>query len=135
MSQENVETARRCVEAVNRRDVDGYLACCTKDVELRTAVVAVSGAHVGAEGIRRFFADLQDTAPDIRVDVERLEADGEDRVLGFERATVSGRSSGITVEEGILFWTVYDFADGRIKRIQVFTDRQEAALEAGGLRE
>ncbi len=134
MSQENVDTARRCVEALNRRDADGYLDCCTDDVELRTALVALEGAHEGAAGIRRFFADIADAAPDFWLEVERLEAVGPDRVLGFERGTASGRSSRVTLEEGIPFGSVYDFADGKIRRIQVFTDRQEA-LEAAGLSE
>jgi hypothetical protein len=82
--------------------------------------------------MRRFFDDIQDASPDFRVDVERIEAVGLDRVLAFERGTASGRSSGVALQEGIPFGTVYDFAEGKIKRIQVFTDRQQA-LEAAGL--
>jgi ketosteroid isomerase-like protein len=132
MSEENVDTARRCVEALNSRDLDAYLACCTDDVELRTALVAIEGAHVGAVGIQRFFADLRDTAPDFWLEVEHVEAVGEDRVLVFERGRASGRSSGVTLEEGIPFGAIYDFADGKIKRIRVFANRQEA-IEAAGL--
>jgi ketosteroid isomerase-like protein len=134
MSEENVETARRCVDALNRRDLGGYLACCTDDIELRSAAVAIEGPNVGADGIRRFFADIQDAAPDFWVDVERIEAVGLDRVLAFERGTASGRSSGVALQEGISFGTVYDFADRKIKRIRVFTDRQQA-LQAAGLPE
>jgi ketosteroid isomerase-like protein len=134
ISEENIETARRCVDALNRRDLGGYLACCTDDIELRSAAVAIEGPNVGADGIRRFFADIQDAAPDFRVDVERIEAVGPDRVLAFERGTASGRTSGVALEEGIAFGTVYDFADGKINRIRVFTDRQQA-LEAAGLSE
>jgi hypothetical protein len=36
MSQENVEVVKQVVEAINRRDIDGYLACCTEDVQLIT---------------------------------------------------------------------------------------------------
>jgi ketosteroid isomerase-like protein len=135
MSRENVEMARRCIDALNRRDLDDYLACCTNNVELVPATVAVEGAYAGPSGIRRFFADVQDTAPDFLLEVERLEAVGPDRVLAFERGTASGRTSGITfLEEGIPFGTVYDFAQGKVKRIRVFADRQ-VALEAAGLSE
>jgi hypothetical protein len=34
MSQENVVTIRRAIEAINARDIDAYLACCTENVEL-----------------------------------------------------------------------------------------------------
>jgi ketosteroid isomerase-like protein len=134
MSQENVDTVRRLVDSLNRRDVDGYLACCTDTVELRTALAELEGAHEGADGIRRFFADIQDSAPDFRLDLERLEVLGPDRVLGFVRGTASGRTSGITAEEGIPLGTVYDFDAGKIARIRVFTDRRDA-LEAVGLSE
>jgi ketosteroid isomerase-like protein len=135
MSRENVETARKCVDALNRRDADGYLACCMAEVELVPATVAVEGTYAGPDGIRRFFADVQDTAPDFRLDIERLEAVGPDRVLAFERGTASGRTSGINFrEQGIPFGTVYDLADGKIRRVRVFADRQKA-LEAVGLSE
>ena len=36
MSQENVEVVERAVAAVTAQDIDGYLACCIEDIELRT---------------------------------------------------------------------------------------------------
>ena len=134
MSRENVETVRKCVDALNQRNVDGYLACCTEEIELVPAPAALEGAYVGPNGIRRFFVDIQDTAPDFWLDFERLEAVGPDRVLSFERGTASGRSSGVGSGEGIPFWAVYDFTDGKVKRIRVFGERREA-LEAVGLSE
>ena len=41
MSQENVELIERAVAAINARDLDGYLACCTADIELHTPMAAV----------------------------------------------------------------------------------------------
>ena len=135
MSRENVEVVRRCVDALNDRDAQSYLSYCTSDVELIPATVAVEGAYLGASGIRRFFIDLQDTAPDFRLEIERLEALASGAVLSFERGSATGRASGITFEEqGIPFGTVYEFAEGRVARIRVFADRQKA-LEAVGLRE
>ena len=58
MSQENVELVKRAVASVNQRDIDGYLACCTEDVQLITPIADVSGAYDGRDGIRRFFADI-----------------------------------------------------------------------------
>ena len=131
MSRENVETAHRCVDALNRRDVDGYLACCTDNVEFVPATGPIEGAYEGRSGIERFFADLADTAPDIQVAIERSETIGQN-VLAFERAHASGRTSEVGGE--IDFTTVYEFAGLKIRRIQVFLDRQEA-LRAVGLRE
>jgi ketosteroid isomerase-like protein len=134
MSREKVETAGRCLDVVNRRDVDGYIACCTDEVELRTALVLLEGVLKGRDGIQRFFADIQDTAPDFWLDIERLEAVGSDRVLSFELGKATGRTSGVGFGEGIPLATVFDFAHGKIARFRVFADRAEA-LAAVGLRE
>jgi uncharacterized protein len=132
MSQENVEVVRRAVAAVNRRDIDGYLACCTDDVRLSTPLAEVAGAYDGPDGIRRFFTDISDTGPDFKLTIERLEAVGTDRVLALMEVTATGRASGIPQDAQT--GNVYDLVDGKIDRIQIFVDRQQA-LEAAGLRE
>src|SRR5829696_2900067 len=144
MSQENVEVVRRAIAAANERDVDRYLALCSEDIELQTPWTAVEGLYVGPDAIRRFFTDIRDTARDFHLNIERLESIGSDRVLAFLRAHVSGRASGITVgseslsseprHAGIPTGNVYDLSDGKIRRIRIFVDRDEA-LEAVGLRE
>ena len=132
MSQENVEVVKRAVGAINRRDIDGYLACCTEDVQLVTPVAEVGGAYDGPEGIRRFFTDIGDAAPDFKIVIESLEAVGPDRVFGFMRVLGTGRASGIPIENAT--GNVYDFAGGKIQRIRIFFDREQA-LKAAGLRE
>ena len=134
MSQENVEIVERAVAAVNDRDIDSYLACCTADVRMENANAPIEGAYEGADGIRRFFADMLDTAPDFRITIERLESIGTDRVLGFMRLNMSGRTSGIILGSDMPSANLYDFTDGKIKRVRIFFDRQEA-LEAAGLSE
>ena len=130
MSQENVEVVQRAIAAVNDRDIERYLACCTKDVELRTPLASIGGVYNGPEDIRRFFADIQDTSPDFRIDIERVEAIGGDQVLCFTRVTSTGRASGIPT--GVDAANIYDLDAGKIRRVQIFIDRQQA-LEAAGL--
>jgi ketosteroid isomerase-like protein len=132
MSQENVEIVKRAVAAINQRDIEGYLACCTDDVQLTTPTVEVGGTYDGPDGIRRFFTDIADASPDFKIVIESLEAVGADRVLGFMRVTGTGRASGIPIENPT--GNVYDFADTRIHRIRIFFDRNQA-LEAAGLSE
>ena len=132
MSRENVDLVRRAVAAVNARDIADYLADCTEDVELRTPLAPIGGVYEGPDGIRRFFADIEDMGPDLRLDLERVEAIGEDRVLAFLRVTASGRTTGIPTPAATT--NLYDIVDGTIRRIRIFLDRQEA-LEAAGLRD
>jgi ketosteroid isomerase-like protein len=143
MSQANVEVVRRAIAAVNERDVEGYLACCTDEIQLETPWTPVEGVYEGPAAIRRFFSDLDDTAPDFRLTIERVEAIGADRVLAFLRASATGRASGIrnagaasgsVSASGVPTANVYDLADGKINRIRIFLDREEA-LDAAGLRE
>jgi hypothetical protein len=131
MSQEKFEAVRTVVAGLNERDVDRYAACCTGDVELVPATGAIEGGYTGHRGIERFFADLGDAAPDMHLELERLEI-VEENVLAFERGSASGRVS--EVPGHIAFTTVYEFEGSKIRRIRVFLDRQQA-LEAVGLRE
>jgi ketosteroid isomerase-like protein len=132
MSQENVEIVKRAIAAVNERDVEGYLSCCTNEIKLSTPLVEIAGVYEGPDGIRRFFADVGDTGPDFQLTIERLEAIGPDRVLAFMRVAATGRASGIPQDART--GNVYDFANGKIERIRIFVDREQA-LEAAGLSE
>ena len=53
MSQENVELARRSIDAINRRDLDAYLALVDDDVEAVSRLAPIEGGHHGHDGIRR----------------------------------------------------------------------------------
>jgi hypothetical protein len=128
MSREDLVT--RAISAVNERDVEAYLGCCTDDVELHTPLADFTGINAGADGIRRFFADIEDAGPDFRLEVERLEL-VEARVLASLRVHVSGRSSGLQM--GGTTANVYDFEGDRIQRVRIFSDRAKA-LEAIGPR-
>jgi hypothetical protein len=127
MSHEHVEVVKRAVAAINDRDIDRYLGACTEDIELR--VGSMGGLYEGADDIRRFFADIQDTNPDFRLGLERVEAVGADRVLAFLHLTGSGRVSGIPTAADTA--NVYELVDGRIARVQIFFSRQEALAAVG----
>jgi ketosteroid isomerase-like protein len=142
ISQENVDVVRAVISAVNDRDLDRYLSHCTESIQLETPWAPVEGVYEGPEAMRRFFSDLRDTLPDFQLVIEGLEPVGADRVLALLRASATGRASGISAgadarsatSGDLPTATVYDFADGRVRRIRVFLDRQEA-FEAVGLNE
>src|SRR5438093_1205276 len=116
MPQENVEIVRRVIAALNARDLDGYLACCSEDVELRTPFEAVGGVYEGREGIKQWLADIEDASSDFRIELQRAEVVGADRVLAYMRVSSHGRVSGIAADSEST--NVYDFAAGKIKRIR-----------------
>ena len=130
MPQENVETVERAIATINARDIDAYLACLTEDVELLLPVVG--SQYVGADGIRRFFTDIEDVGPDFRIEVQSAQAVADNNVLAFLRVGSTGRASGIVTTAETA--NVYEFIDGKISRIRIFFDRAEA-LAAVGLAE
>jgi ketosteroid isomerase-like protein len=133
MSQENVELVERAVAAINARDIEGYLACCSDNVRLETPMASVGGVYEGTDGIRRYFADIEDAAPDFRIELDGVEAVGGEQVIAFLRTSGMGRASGILMAPPPLT-NVYDLLDGKLSRIRIFIDRQEA-LRAAGLEE
>jgi ketosteroid isomerase-like protein len=132
MSEKNAETVWRAIAAVNARNIDGYLSYCSDDVELHMPVEPFAGTYRGAEDIKRFFADIDDVAPDFTMDIHKLEAIGADRALASTHVTSTPRSGDIPVETDTT--TIYDFTDGRISCLRVFLDHNEA-LKAVGLEE
>ena len=128
MSQENVETVERAIAAINARDIDAYLACCTEKVQLLISE-SVGAEYLGADGIRRFFTDIEDVGPDFRIEVERVQAIGDSLVLALLRVSSTGRASGIVT--GAESATVYDFIDGKMNRIRIFLDRDEGVKAVG----
>jgi hypothetical protein len=142
MSQENVEVVQELISAVNDRDLERYLAHCTENIQLETPWAPVEGVYEGPDAIRRFFSDLRDTLPDFQLVIERLEPIGADRILALLRASATGRASGITAGADVLSATdrdmrtatLFHLVSGKVGRIRVFLDRQEA-FEAVGLQE
>ena len=131
MSQENVELARRSIDAINRRDLSAYLALMDDEIEAVSRLSAIEGNHRGHEGIRRWWEALFDTWPDFTVRVLDLRAISG-VTLGTVHLTGRGAGSDVPVE-----WTVW--AIGRWKGSKCvwwgnFRTRAEA-LEAVGLSE
>ena len=129
MSQENVRLVERAIAAINARDIEGYLACCTENVKLETPMAAVGGVYEGIDGIRRFLTDVEDAAPDFRMELDGVEEVSSKQVIAFLRNSSTGRASGIRMA-----WpqtNLYDLIDGKLSRIRIFVDRQEALKAVG----
>jgi hypothetical protein len=88
-------------------------------------LLPMAGAeYSGAEGIRRYFTDIEDIGPDFRIEVQRVQAIGDSNAIAFLRFGATGRASGIVT--GAESANVYDFIEGKIRRVRIFLDRTEA---------
>jgi ketosteroid isomerase-like protein len=130
VSQENVEVVRRLVAAVNAHDLEGYLACCSEEVELH--LPGVGQFYEGPDGIKRWFRDIEDAGPDFHIDLRDVNAISDNQVLAFLHVTSTGRASGVPVTAEST--NIYDLIDGKATQIRIFLDHTEA-LKAVGLEE
>jgi len=134
MSQKNVETMRRSLDAFDRRDRNAWLAFRHPQAEVVPAAVWPEVDVIrGPEAAWEFYVagtDPFDTAP--MADKAELVDAGADDVLVHYRHMLRGKASGAEVE--FVFWVAVTFRDGKIVRDHWFVDQAEA-LEAVGLSE
>jgi ketosteroid isomerase-like protein len=128
MSQENVEIVKRLIAALSERDGEGYVALCTSDVQMVSPVAAIEGTTVGTDGIRQFFSGLKEAWSEFHLDVERIQAVGDDRVLALMKLT-GVSEGGVPITQPLS--SVYELAAGRLCRVRVYLDRAEAVKAAG----
>ena len=133
MSQENVETARRAVDALNRRDLAALDSLWSEDGELHSRLAASEG-HVfrGQQGIRDYFVWLDEAFEEFRSEVVEIIDAGEDRVVALLTFSARGKASGVSLDQP--FGIVLTFQGERIARADSYFDRVDA-LEAAGLSE
>jgi ketosteroid isomerase-like protein len=127
---EKVAIVRRFAEAFNRLDMGYVLAWLDSDVELAEWPTG-PGAQIyhGHDGVQQALDSWFESWEWMRVEIlEVLETD--DRVLVTAHQRAVGKSSAIEVE--IRSFNVYTFRDGKVIRIELFTER-EPAFEAAGL--
>jgi ketosteroid isomerase-like protein len=132
MSQENVETYKRAVEAGNRLDIEALLEELDPEVEWYSAIAGLgSEVYRGSEGIRELFRDASQAFTRMTLEVSDVRDLG-DRALALGRLRTRGHESGVQTE--VSFNQLVDFKRGKVIRLRTFLDRDEA-LEAAGLEE
>jgi ketosteroid isomerase-like protein len=68
-----VELIYRAFDALNRRDLDAYLALTDEDIEFVPRISAIEGESVyrGHDGVRRWWSSLLDVFPDYSMHLVR----------------------------------------------------------------
>jgi ketosteroid isomerase-like protein len=128
VSEQNVETLRRLVDAINADEIPTDVM--TPDCEVRNATTAVTDAtYIGYEGALKWRQDLFDVVEDARLEIDEVLAEGPDYVVTATRLTGRGSSSGAPVE---LRWaSVFWFRDGKIALTVGYNRRREALAAVG----
>ena len=136
MSQENVDVVRAAIDAANKRDADGFLACLDPEVmwDDTEGFAGLRRVYSGLADVRDWFqAAVVEPWDSLHMAIEDLtEASDGGAVAVGGSISARGRASG--AEADIRVWQVLRLRDGKITRRQLYWTRDEA-FEALGLRE
>jgi ketosteroid isomerase-like protein len=130
MWDERVETVRRFAEAINERDVDAGLELCHEDVEFFSLMAQLEArTYRGHAGITRYFEDVAATWDEWRVDVERVSAAPDGRVVIVMCTHMCGRGSRVPLTERLAH--VWELKDEKLWRATLYRDPGEALAALG----
>jgi len=125
MSDENVETVRSSLDAIDRGDAETALSFFSEDVVFEPLV---AGPYYGHAGVVAQWMAFFEEFDDYWFEADELIDAGEEVVLYWRHGGI-GKASGIRVEnEG---GSVFTFKDGKISRVRVYADRAESLKVAG----
>ncbi len=132
MSHENEELARRAFDALERRDMEGFVALTHPSIEF-TSLIQESEATVyrGHEGVREFLEHMLTVFPDWVPLVESVEGFG-DATIVKARVVGTAARSGMSLEQTM--WQVAHVRDGLVGGWRWYRTEAEAR-EALGLPE
>ena len=98
MSQENVEIVLTAVDAVNRADVDAFVACFHPDVQWEVSGgnhPGFEGTYRGHEGVRRWLEQALEPWKSVHLDIEEITKPSHDRLVLGVLMTTRGGGSGV----------------------------------------
>ena len=134
MSQENVETFKRAVDAYNRRDLDALLRELDPEVEWRSAILMPLGrearVHRGHEGVRDGVQVVYEALAEFQVAYSEVR-DLSNRIVGIGRVRMRDRHNGGETESPLI--SVIDVKNGKGIRVWNYLDPKKA-LRAAGVR-
>jgi ketosteroid isomerase-like protein len=137
MSRENVELVRRAFEAFQRTYMEGtrdLYELLDPDVDWIPFMAILEGTtYHGHEGIRQWIDDLKRDWAAFEARPEQFRDVGNDQVLVLGAWRARGRRGDVVLDLPQAAWLV-QVSEGKILRLQTFTERKKA-LEAAGLSE
>ena len=137
MSEENVEVARRFVDALNafmrgKISSEAWLALWDEEAEFYPLRAQLEGeSYSGHDGLMRFVAELREDFEEVRFEIEETRDAGE-QVVAVGRFRARGRASGVDLDVPLGVFT--KMQRGKIVYTRFFSEPAEA-LEAAGLQE
>jgi ketosteroid isomerase-like protein len=134
VSEENVQTVQRVIEAWNADDLDAFLAELDADVEWQPAIEpgleGKATTYRGHDGARKVWREDRGESWERLTNRPHEFRDLGESVLALGHLDLTGRRTGIEFSQEV--GEVFDLRAGKIVRIRDFLTHAEA-LEASGL--
>jgi ketosteroid isomerase-like protein len=129
MTPSRTELAQQLFDAFNARDLKAALSLLHPDVVFEPVSGAVLNGepYRGHEGMRLYFADVQEHWRELTVNPVRLRGAG-DAVVALGHA--SGSSAAGSLRDVPTTW-MFKFDDGLVVHIQIFSDERLARQALG----
>jgi ketosteroid isomerase-like protein len=142
--QQNVETVRRLYDAWNDRDIDALMASYDPDIEivetqdlayaaallrvLGPRFVILSGGYRGRAEVRKLWETIWEISEWFIVNPEDFVAVGTEQVV--VPCVLTARAKGTGLEGEASTAHLFTVQDGKVLRMQVFVERQQAMAAA-----
>jgi ketosteroid isomerase-like protein len=131
MSQENVDKMRQGLDAFNRRDRAAWLALCDPEYETVPSndwpeIEPIRGAGAAWD----FYVEADEPWEGSPYEYVELIDAPNGKIVAHQRREMRGKASGAGVVYS--YWVVVAFRNGKVLRIEWFTERAKA-LQAAGL--
>jgi ketosteroid isomerase-like protein len=127
----NTEVVQRLFACLRSGDREAVIEMATPETELHTRISALSGEpYKGVEGVRQWFADVDQQFSAFELDPEELRDLGDGQVLVTGEVEVRGRGSELPWHEQVSY--LFEVRDEKILKLRMFTEQEEAEAAARG---
>ncbi|OLE38821.1 MAG: hypothetical protein AUG48_00835 [Actinobacteria bacterium 13_1_20CM_3_68_9] len=128
--EQNVELARRGMEAYNRGEIETVLELFSPEVQIYAPPDFINaGVFHGREGWLRWTAHWNEAWESFDIRVDGVEPIGERFVVLDAHQVGRGRGSGVSVEQDVVF--VYEIGDEGCVYLAIHPDRDHALGDIG----
>jgi len=130
VSQENVKVVQAWSDAYVAGDIDAMMDLCSPDVEAFPDQGFLEASPLyGREQFRGWIEEIRSPWVSARWVVHEARAVEPDRVL--ERGDFGGVGTGSSIETLASYTVIFTFRDGKIARVEYFSDHAEARKAVG----
>ena len=127
MTRDNADIVRDWFERWNAGQRDDFDDEMHPDAEIVSAMLG--GAHRGPDGLRRWFAEIEEQFDEWVVFVDEVHCEG-DQVAAIGKVRLRGRGSGVSFDAPV-GWLV-EIRQGKLARLQTFVGDPSEALAGLG---